>query len=52
MGMFSSTANEIIQGVPEVLERFREVISQKPMGLQKQHGSQKMRFILKFYVGI
>jgi hypothetical protein len=26
-----------VQGEPEVLERFREAISQQPMGLQKRH---------------
>jgi hypothetical protein len=37
-----------IQGVPEVLERFCEAISQEPLGLQKRHRCQKMRLILKF----
>jgi hypothetical protein len=37
-----------IQGVPEVLERFCEAISQEPLGLHKRHGCQKMRLIIKF----
>jgi hypothetical protein len=38
----------VIQGVPEVLERFCKAISQEPLGLQKRHTCQKMRLIFKF----
>jgi hypothetical protein len=38
----------ITQGVPKVLTWFWEVISQEALGLQKWHGHQKMRLILKF----
>jgi hypothetical protein len=48
----SKRCTSSIQGVPEAPEQFREAISQEPMGLQKRHGCQKMRLILKFCVGI
>jgi hypothetical protein len=37
-----------IQGALKVLTRFCKVISLEPLGLQKWHGRQKMRLIIKF----